>query len=120
MDLPIGKKLPHSIPQWVAEGSWFFITINCVPPAKNQLCRAETGDAMLAAMKSTTSDLSGITAFVCLCRIICSRLLRSRANRNANDCQESEEVRRGKTWRGLATRFFRSPLAQPSRTGGED
>jgi len=51
MDLPVRKKLPHTIPQWVAEGSWFFITINCVPPGKNQLCRAETGDAVLAAMK---------------------------------------------------------------------
>ena len=51
MDLPVRKKLPHTIPQWVAEGSWFFITINCVPPGKNQLCRADTGDAVLAAMK---------------------------------------------------------------------
>ena len=51
MDLPVRKKLPHTIPQWVAEGSWFFITINCVPPGKNPLCRAETGDAVLAPMK---------------------------------------------------------------------
>ena len=34
MDLPTRKKLPHTIPQWVAEGSWFFITINCVSPGK--------------------------------------------------------------------------------------
>jgi putative transposase len=51
MDLPVRKKLPHIIPQWVAEGSWFFITINCLPRGKNQLCRADTGDAVLAAMK---------------------------------------------------------------------
>jgi len=51
VDLPVRKKLPHTIPQWVAEGSWFFITINCVPPGKNQLCRPGTGDAVLAAMK---------------------------------------------------------------------
>jgi hypothetical protein len=51
MDLPVRKKLPRTIRQWVAEGSWFFITVNCVPPGKNQLCRAETGDAVLAAMK---------------------------------------------------------------------
>ena len=51
MDLPVREKLPHTIPQWVADGSWFFITINCVPPSKNQLCRADTGDAVLAAMK---------------------------------------------------------------------
>jgi hypothetical protein len=35
MDLPVRKKLPHAIPQWVAGGSWLFITINCVPPGKN-------------------------------------------------------------------------------------
>jgi hypothetical protein len=51
MDLPVREKLPHTIPQWVADGSWFFVTINCVPPGKNQLCRADTGDAVLAAMK---------------------------------------------------------------------
>jgi putative transposase len=51
MDLRVRKKLPHTIPQWVAEGSWFFITINCVPPGKNQLCRADIGNAVLDAMK---------------------------------------------------------------------
>ena len=51
MDLPVRTKLPHAIPQWLADGSWFFITINCVPPGKNQLCRADTGNAGLAAMK---------------------------------------------------------------------
>ena len=66
MDLPVRKKLPHTIPQWVAEGSSFFITVNCAPPGKNQLCltssahsrrrascmaRPTVGDAVLAAMK---------------------------------------------------------------------
>src|SRR5687767_15156318 len=50
MDLPVRKKLPHAVPQWVPEGSWFFVTIKCVPPGKNQLCRAGTGDRVLAAM----------------------------------------------------------------------
>ncbi len=27
--LPIRKKLPHDIPSWVADGSRYFITINC-------------------------------------------------------------------------------------------
>jgi REP element-mobilizing transposase RayT len=45
------QSLSHTIPQWVAEASWFFITINRVPRGKNQLCRANTGDAVLAAMK---------------------------------------------------------------------
>jgi hypothetical protein len=51
MDLPVRKKLRHTIPQWVAEGSRFFITINCVPPGKNQLCRADRGDAVLTGIK---------------------------------------------------------------------
>jgi len=36
---------------WVAEGTWFFVTINCVPRGKNQLCRLDIDDAVLAAMK---------------------------------------------------------------------
>ena len=51
MDLPVRKKLPHVIPQWVAEGSWFFITIKCEPRGKNQLCQAGVGDAVLAAVR---------------------------------------------------------------------
>jgi hypothetical protein len=51
MDLPVRKKLPHSIPQWVPEGSWSFITVKCEPPGKNQLCQAGVGDAVLAAMR---------------------------------------------------------------------
>src|SRR5258706_656967 len=58
MDLPVRKKLPHTIPQWVAEGSWFFITIKCVPPGKNQLCRADTGNAVLAAVKHNHDKLA--------------------------------------------------------------
>ena len=41
MDLPVRKKLPHTIPQWVSEGSWFFITINCEPRGKNHLCQTD-------------------------------------------------------------------------------
>jgi hypothetical protein len=29
----------------------FFITINCVPPGKNQLCHTDTGNAVLTAVK---------------------------------------------------------------------
>jgi putative transposase len=50
MDLPVRKKLPHTVPQWVPDGSFFFITINCVPPGKNQLCQTGIGDGVLAAM----------------------------------------------------------------------
>ena len=41
MDLPVRKKLRQTIPQWVAEGSWFFITIKCLPQGKNQLCQVD-------------------------------------------------------------------------------
>jgi len=51
MDFPRRKKLPHAVPQWVPPGSWFFVTIKCIPKGKNQLCRAQTGDAVLAAVK---------------------------------------------------------------------
>ena len=51
MDLAVRKKPPHTIPQWAADSSWFFITINCMPRGKNQLCRADTGDAVLTAVK---------------------------------------------------------------------
>jgi len=47
----VRKQLPDAIPQWVADGSWFFITINCVPRGKNQLCRSDIGNAVLAAVK---------------------------------------------------------------------
>jgi REP-associated tyrosine transposase len=57
MDLPVRKKLPHAIPQWVDEGSWFFITIKCVPQGKNQLCQSGVGDAVLAAMKHNHEKL---------------------------------------------------------------
>ena len=50
MDLPVRKRLPHAIPQWVADGSWFFITINCVPRAENQLCVKGVGNAVLSAL----------------------------------------------------------------------
>ena len=50
MDLPIRKKLPHTTPPWVSEGSSFFITTKCRPPGKNQLCRIGIGEGVIAAM----------------------------------------------------------------------
>ena len=50
MELRRRGKLSHTIPEWVPEGSWFFITINCVPRYINQLCVLGTGDRVLAAM----------------------------------------------------------------------
>jgi putative transposase len=58
MDLPVRSKLPHAVPQWVAEGSWFFITIKCVPQGQNQLCHAGTGDAVLSAVRHNHEKLA--------------------------------------------------------------
>ena len=49
MEPPRRKRLPHDVPPWVAEGSFFFITINCQPRGRNHLCRAGIGDVVLAA-----------------------------------------------------------------------
>jgi putative transposase len=51
MELPVRKKLPHTVPQWVPDGSFFFITIICRQPGRNQLCIPKVGDSVLAAMK---------------------------------------------------------------------
>lgn len=48
-ELPIRKRLPHTVPQRVTEGSFFFITINCHPRGRNHLCRAGRGDDVLSA-----------------------------------------------------------------------
>ena len=49
MNRPQRGRLPHEVPSWVPEGSFFFITINCAARGPNQLCRAGLGDAVLAA-----------------------------------------------------------------------
>jgi len=65
MDFPVRKKLPHTVPQWVDEGSWFFITIKCVPKGKNQLCLPDTGKTVLAAMLTITNNCLGIADCAC-------------------------------------------------------
>ncbi len=49
MSLPVRKRLPHEVPQWVREGSYFLITIKCRERGRNQLCRVGAGDALLKA-----------------------------------------------------------------------
>jgi putative transposase len=49
MPLKTRGRLPHTVPQWVAEGSFFFITVCCDKPGPNQLCRAGIGDAVITA-----------------------------------------------------------------------
>jgi hypothetical protein len=49
----------------------------------------------------------------------CDHCLSARPG-NGNDGEELEKVRRRKARRGLATRFFRSPLSRSPRTGREN
>jgi REP element-mobilizing transposase RayT len=49
MSLPQRGRLPHEVPNWVSEGSFFFITVNCGTRGPNHLARADVGDAILAA-----------------------------------------------------------------------
>jgi hypothetical protein len=121
MGLPVRKKLPHAIPQWVADGSWFFITINCLPRGKNQLCRAGTGHAVLATVKFNHER------FVWHCRLcllmpdhLHAIIAFPREPGMQTTVKNWEKIHRRRAWRGVATRFFRSPFARSSRTGGEN
>src|SRR5438094_4203153 len=121
MSLPVRKKLPHTIPQWVAEGSWFFITIKCVPPGKNQLCRADTGDAVLAAMRFNHQK------FVWHCRLCLLMLdhLARHPHLPAQAGYESgriklEKIRRDETRCEMAAGLLRSSVAQRSGTARQD
>jgi REP element-mobilizing transposase RayT len=49
MEVPRRNRLPHDVPQWVHEGSFFFISVNCQPRGKNHIARAGVSDAILAA-----------------------------------------------------------------------
>jgi hypothetical protein len=49
VERPKRKRLPHDVPQWVAEGSFFFITIDCECEKYNHLCRVGVGDIAFAA-----------------------------------------------------------------------
>ena len=105
MDLPVRKKLPHTIPQWVADGSWFFITINCVPtgqkptvPRRHWQCRARGREIQPREMRLA---LPAVPAYAG--SSACDYCVPARPG-NGNDGQELEEVRRRKTsmWIGNA------------------
>jgi REP element-mobilizing transposase RayT len=49
MEKPSRKHLPHGVPDWVRDGSYFFITICCATRGANSFCRAGAGDALLEA-----------------------------------------------------------------------
>ena len=50
MELPVRQRLPHTIPQWVDERSFFFITICCADRGPNQLCQATLGLELLSTV----------------------------------------------------------------------
>ena len=49
MERPGRGRLPHAVPSWVSEGSFFFVTINCEPRDQNHLCQTAVGESVLAA-----------------------------------------------------------------------
>ena len=106
MDLPVRKKLPHTIPQWVAEGSSFFITIKCVPPGKNQFCQAGIGDGVIAAMTHNHENL----LWQCrLCLLMPDHLHAIIAFPRDPGMKtldhKLEKARGGQTWGGMAAGF---------------
>lgn len=52
--LPIRKQLPHHIPSvippWIASNACFFITINTIPPGKNQLADKAVFDTVIESI----------------------------------------------------------------------
>jgi hypothetical protein len=99
----------------------FFITINCLPRGKNQLCRAGAGDAVLAAVKFNHER------FVWHCRL---RLLMPdhlhaiiafpRAPGMQTTVKNWKKFIAGEHGVEWHRDFFRSPFARSSRTGREN
>ena len=50
-ELPSRKRLGHSVPQWVKDGSLFFIKKNCEKRGVNSICRAGIGDGILESAR---------------------------------------------------------------------
>ena len=47
MNLPQRARLPHEVPSWVSEGSFFFITINCKPRGSDHLTAGDLPNRIL-------------------------------------------------------------------------
>jgi len=99
MDLPVRKKLPHTIPQWVADGSWFFITIKCVPPEKISCAVAASVTRCCQVCLALPPVPAHTGSFARHLRV-------SARTGNGNEDQELEEVCGRKARRRLATRLF--------------
>ncbi len=50
-DLPNRQRLHHDVPHWVADGSPFFITVNCAERGREQLTLPETAAGLLDAAR---------------------------------------------------------------------
>ena len=61
-DLPSRARLGHGIPQWVKDGAFYFITINCARRSENQLCHPSVAEAVLAATAHNHENTFGIAA----------------------------------------------------------
>jgi putative transposase len=57
MNRPVRARLGRAVPQWVKDGSLFFITINCAERHVNSLCRADVGTAVLEAARFNNAKL---------------------------------------------------------------
>ena len=51
MQLPVRQKLPHAVPEWVSERSFFFTTVCCAKRTENQLCDPKVGPAILSTVQ---------------------------------------------------------------------
>ncbi len=49
--LPVRKKLPHGVPEWVEDGAVYFITIACAVRGVNQLCSPSVADRVFEAVR---------------------------------------------------------------------
>jgi hypothetical protein len=102
----------------VEEASWFFITINCHPRTKNQLCDANVGEAVLAAV---TYNHDNLLWHCRLCLLMPDHLHAviafPRDPGMAKVIANWKKFVATKIGIKLATRLFRSPLAHLRRRG---
>jgi hypothetical protein len=113
MDLPQRAHLPHEVPSWVAEGSFFFITINCEGRGTNSLCRAGIGDAVLGAAAHNHEK------WAWHCRLML--LMPDHLHAIIAFPREPTMKTIIANWKHfLAKRFLRSPFARSSPRNGED
>ena len=50
-EVPIRKRLPHTVPSWVTCGTCYFITVCAMPKGRNQLASSTTADSIAESFK---------------------------------------------------------------------